>query len=275
MGGAAAHAQVSRACLAPCLLEAYRDTGLAPRGRKSDYDHRMSGSGAKPPIELHAHAVASAQIHATARVIANFAWQHLRAATMFRDQLVSIEASNARTVFGSFFEDIRSYGSACIMSAAASIEALINELFINPEGPLRKKFEDFETEFWGANGIERKRSLEKYQVALDMLGKPRIDEQTSSFRNAWALFELRNALVHYKPTWDPIRQRNVELIEILSGQFEPSKFPDSGADFVTMRAMSGDCMNWVITTVINFLRDFDSRSRLDDNKMSGFWRFET
>ena len=234
----------------------------------------MSDSEGKPPIELAAEAVVSVQVHATARVIANFAWQHLRAASTFRDQLVSIEMANAQSAFGAFFEDIRSYGSACIMSTAASLEALVNEFFINPEGPLRKQLKDFESEFWGRGGIEWKPPLEKYQIALDMLGQARMDEHSHSFRNAWALFELRNALVHYKPTWDPDRQRKVELVEVLSGQYNLSKFPDSEADFVTTRTMSGAGMNWVIATAIVFLRDFDSRLHLDDHKMSAFWRFE-
>ncbi len=72
------------------------------------------------------------------RVIANFALQHLTAATIFRDQLVKLEADNAGQPFGNFFVEIRSDGSACIMSAAASLEALINELFIAHNSPLRK-----------------------------------------------------------------------------------------------------------------------------------------
>lgn len=234
----------------------------------------MSDSQSKQAVELAAEVIVSAQVHATARVVASFALQHLKAASTFRNQLQSIEAANDHNAFGAFFEDIRSYGSACIMSTAASLEALVNEFFINPEGQLRKQLADFEVAFWGRNGIERKSPLEKYQLALDMLGQARMDEHGASFRNAWALFELRNALVHYKPTWDPDRQRMVELVEVLKGKYDLSKFPDSEADFVTMRTMSSACMNWVVASAIAFLREFDSRAHLDDHKMSAFWRFE-
>lgn len=215
------------------------------------------------------------KVEATGRVIANFAWQHLKAASTFRDQVAAIESQNEKQPFGSFFEDLRSYGSACIMSAAASLEALVNEFFITPEGPLRKKLGDFESEFWGRGGIEWKPPLEKYQIALDMLGQARLDEHTLPFRDAWALIELRNALVHYKPTWDPDRQRKVELIEVLSGKYVLSPFPDSGADFVTMRSMSAGCMSWVISTVVSFMREFHARSNLDEHKMLPFWKFDT
>lgn len=215
------------------------------------------------------------KMEATGRVIATFAWQHLKAASTFRDQVATIEFQNEGQQFGPFFEDIRSYASACIMSASASLEALINEFFIAPEGQLRKMLEDFETAFWGRGGIERKPPLEKYQMALDMLGCVKFDEHAAPFRDAWALIELRNALVHYKPTWDPDRQRKVELVEILSGKYSLSPFPDNEADFVTMQSMSAGCTRWVISTVVSFMREFHDRSNLDERKMLAFYMFAT
>lgn len=216
----------------------------------------------------------NARVEATARVIANFAWQHMKAAATFRDRVEAIEASNIAQPFGSFFEDVRSYGSGCIMSAAASLEALINEFFITPDGPLRKKLPDFETQFWGRGGIEWKPPLEKYQIALEMLGQPRLDEHERPFRDAWALIELRNALVHYKPTWDPDRQRKIEMVEVLAGKYDLSPFPDAGADFVAMRSMSAGCTRWVVATALRFIREFHTRAGLDEHKMSAFWRLD-
>jgi hypothetical protein len=209
-------------------------------------------------------------VQMVARVIAAFAFQHLKAAVTFRDHVASIEQSHAGQPFGPFFEDIRSYGSACIMSAAASLEALINELFIDPYGPLRKQLEDFETDFWGPRGIERKRPLEKYQIALRMLGYPKLEQDAQPYRDAWALIELRNALVHFKPTWDPERQRNVDLTDVLRNKYELSPFPDTGADFVTMRSMSAGCMSWVTQTVFAFVQEFHGRARFAEKKIGQF-----
>jgi hypothetical protein len=161
------------------------------------------------------------------------------------------------------------------MSAVASLEALINELFIAHNSRLRAQLSDFESEFWGLKGIERKSILNKYQKALEMLRQPLLDERASVYRDAWALIELRNALVHYKPTWDPERQRQVELVEVLDGKFAPSPFPDSGANFVSMRCMSASCANWVIRTVVTLINEFDSRSNLDERKMAAFKKFGT
>jgi hypothetical protein len=211
---------------------------------------------------------------ATGRVVANFAWQHLKAAATFRDRVVEIEAENANREFGLFFVDIRSYGSACILSAVASLEALINEFYITPEGPLRQQMHDFESEFWGDKGIEGKSIVKKYQLALDKLNVPRLDECTAPYRDAWALIELRNALVHYKPTWDPARNGKAKLVDLLAGKYALSRFPDAGADFVTMRSMSAGSMCWTISTVVSFMKEFHERAQLDEQKMSAFWMFD-
>lgn len=226
----------------------------------------------------HAHiAVASPlglSVQAFGRVIASFAWQHMKAAITFRDQVASLEAANFGKEFGPFFEDIRSYGSGCIMSAAASLEAHINECYIDPNGPLRKQLTNFELQFWGRRGIEWKPPLEKYQIALEMLGQSKLDEQAQLFKDAWALVELRNALVHYKPTWDPDRKRTVDIIEVLSGKYELSPFPDTGADFVTMRNMSAASTRWVVFTAMRFMKEFHHRTAHYESKFACFSRLD-
>jgi len=213
------------------------------------------------------------QFQGTATVIANFAWQHLKAATIFRDHLIKLEAEYADQPFRSFFEEIRSYGSACIMSSAASLEALINELFIAHNTPLRAKVGNFESDFWGRWGIERKKILEKYQTALKMLDAPQLDQHSAPYRDAWALIELRNALVHYKPTWDPERNRSVELAEVLKDKFALSPFPGATTDFVSERCMSAGCAKWAVASCVALINEFDARTNLDKKKMAAFKKF--
>jgi hypothetical protein len=209
------------------------------------------------------------------RQIANFAWQHLKAATTFRNHAVNIEQSAIGQDLDSHFENIRSYTSAAVLSSVASLEALINELFIAPNCQLRPKISDFELEFWGQKGIERKTILEKYDLALSMIGKAKLDHNSSSYMNAWTLIELRNALVHYKPTWDPDRKTKVNLVQCLKGKYTLSTFVDKRADFLTMQSMSAGCASWAVDTVFAFLREFDTCSNLDPDKMVGFWQLET
>ena len=204
----------------------------------------------------------------------NFAWQHLKAATIFRDKVVELEQEHEGEPFGSFYEEIRSYCSACIMSSAAGLEALINELFIVPRLRFRPMLPEFEKQFWSAGGIERKPILWKYRRAIAMLQASPLDELQSPFRDVWALIELRNALVHYKPTRDPARKQKVELVQVLDGRYATSPFLEATADFVSMKSMSAGCATWAVANTLNFIRQFDERTSLDPSKMAGFLKLK-
>jgi hypothetical protein len=191
----------------------------------------------------------------------------MRAAALFRDQVRDLEAKHMGEPLGGYFELVRSCGSACFMSATASIEALINELFISPEVGLRSRIADFEQDYWGRKGIESLSPLTKYQRALRLLGLPEMDEQTKPFLEADALIGLRNALVHYKPTWDPARPRKVDLVTALRGLYTTSPFVDPGSDFITMQSMSADSCRWAVSSACAFIREFQQRSGLDKHKL--------
>lgn len=212
---------------------------------------------------------------ADASVVANFAWQHLKAATTFRDQVKVLERLHCGQSLGDFFEDIRSYSSATIMSATAALEALINEHFIATNYHLRPMLTNFEADFWGRNGIERTPILQKYKLALEMLKAQPLDENSATYMNADALIGLRNTLVHYKPNWDPDRQSKIKLVRCLAGQYSLSPFVNANADFVTMQSMSGDCAVWAVDSVLIFLRQIDLHAKLDPHKMEAFWKLES
>jgi hypothetical protein len=213
-----------------------------------------------------------AEIEGTARVIANFAVQHLQAAKLFRDQVIRLEAEHTADPDGDVFNEIRSYGGACLMSCAAGLEALINEFFIAHYSPLRAKLGDFERQFWGKTGIENQTFLRKYQTALRLLGAKTFDQQGRPFRDVWALHELRNALVHYKPTWDPEQHRATNLQDELGSRFALSPFADASSHFVAVKCMSAGCARWAFQATLDFIADFDSRTHIDDNKMAGVHR---
>jgi hypothetical protein len=211
----------------------------------------------------------------SATVISNFAWQHLKSATLFRDQVLRLEMEHVGESIGEFWVEIRSYASSCIMATAASLEALINELFIARNCALRPLLPDFETEFWGKKGLEKKPILIKYQRALSLLGVPLLDTTLQLYQDADALIELRNALVHYKPTWDPDRLRKMELVDALEGRFQCSPFVPENADFLTSRCMGHGCAAWAIDTAFSFLHEFSSRVSIDPHKMVSFWALES
>jgi len=228
-------------------------------------------------------ATTGAEIHAvlpavkgtgTGRVIAHFAWQHLKSATIFRDKLKELEATYAGQPHGDHFPEIRAYASASIMAATASLECLINEAFISWTGKLRRSFDDFERDFWSNKGIEKKRTLVKYQIALRKLGHRELDATCRAYSDVFGLIELRNKLIHHKPSWDGDRQRDIDLLEMIGGRFDFSPFAPQGSDFVTSACMSASCASWGIASVLAFLRLFDEASQHEAEIIDAFWSLE-
>lgn len=103
-----------------------------------------------------------------------------------------------------------------------------------------------------------------------MLNMPRLDEASTPYLEAWSLIELRNFLVHYKPTLDPAGERQIRLEEVLDGQFHLSPFLEEGADFVSMKCMSSGCAKWAVKAVVMFVSEFDSRAHIEAHKMRAF-----
>ena len=151
---------------------------------------------------------------------------------------------------------------------------LINELFIAHGGKLRNCLPDFDVSFWGARGIERRPPLDKFENALQLLQLPSLQRTISPYRDAWGVIELRNALVHFKPSWDPVSRRRVELEQVLAGRYGLSPFGDPKSDFVTIRSMSAGCATWAVDSTLSFLREFDRHANIDKDKMAGVWALE-
>jgi hypothetical protein len=213
----------------------------------------------------------------TCRVIANFAWQHMKSATLFRNQVIRLETEHKSEPVGPFFEELRSYASACVMATGASLEALINECFMAHTSPLRTTLANFEDDFWGKlncagtkrhGGIEGYRILDKFQHALALMNASTFDEQTSPYRETAVLVEFRNALTHHKPTWDAQRQRVTDLVRELTGRFSLSPFMSTGNDFISERCMSAGCAQWCVSTAIAFISEFEARTHLEPDKFA-------
>lgn len=223
-------------------------------------------------------------VAAQGRVISNFALTHFSAAKHFSSKTHEIEIANAGQPFGNFWQEVSIYCSSSILTAAASLEALINELFLTP-GPLQGAVEDFDTFFWGGEasvrrclpfkrtkrirGLEMRPALEKYREAAKLLGASPLSKCDDPYRAADALVGFRNYLIHFKPLWDESR-RDEELEQFLNGRFQLSPFVDEGAEFLAKKCMSGGCSAWAVQTVVNFVAYFREKSGMTSKKFGSF-----
>lgn len=211
-------------------------------------------------------------LSATGTVTFNFAWQHFKAATMFRDHVTRLEKENSGREIGPFFEEIRAYASACVVSAAASMEANVNELFLNTR--LRSLIPDFELTFWGSTGdtgkvvkgIERSSTMKKYQKVLDYSKAPLLDARDNRLVAAEALIGFRHMLIHFKPT--PY-QPDVETLaaSLRSQGFALSPFLPEGNDFLSEKCMSAGCARWCVQTAVQFMTEIEARAKLNFQKI--------
>jgi hypothetical protein len=224
------------------------------------------------------------KLYGTGRVISNFAYAHFAAAQRLSTHVSEVEAANAGLPFGPFFEDIRTYCAASIICAAASLEALINEIYLCP-GDLKDRITDFDTFFWGGRtkqrqlffwnrtkvirGLEREPALKKYKKAARILGKAGFSDADPEYCDAEVLLALRHYLIHFKPVWDAGR-RNTNLEAALAGKFSTSPFVDRGADFISMKCMSAGCADWSVTTTANFVKYFGSHTEVFPEKLAQF-----
>lgn len=206
------------------------------------------------------------------QVISNFALTHFAAAKCFASKVREIENAHVGQSLGNFGQEISIYCVSCIIVAVASLEALINELFIAP-GPLRESEPNFDKYFWGGEGergLGRESILAKYKEAMSILHKPALSKDEDFYKNTEALIWFRNYLIHFKPLWDDER-RNDRLEDQLDGKFDLSPFfSDDGAGFLATKCMSAGCAEWAVRTVAEFVQEFGKRSSLDPKKLSMF-----
>jgi hypothetical protein len=218
------------------------------------------------------------------RFISNFALTHFMAAKLFAAKTREIEVANLDQPLGQFWQEISIYCASTLTTAAASLEALINELFI-AQGDLQSRVDNFDTFFWGGEetvrkfcifkknrqvrGLEMKPALEKYKKAVKLLERPPLSRSDAQFMAADALIGFRNYLIHFKPLWDESR-RDDELEQRLNGLFDLSPFVDENASFLAQQCMSAGCSDWAVQTVVDFVDYFQDKSGLDLEKLNAF-----
>jgi hypothetical protein len=195
---------------------------------------------------------------------AYFSTYHLWAAEHFRDLAKSRETAlqGQRT----FDMSHRAYATNAVLSSVAYLEAVINELFQDAADghgsylqPLPKETHDSLAELW--NDIEKgMRSivsiLSKFQLALFCARKPKFEEGQRPYQDVKLLIDLRNALVHYKPTTLGGDTRH-RLEAGLQTKFpENSLMRGMGNPYLPDKCLGHGCADWAVRSVRTFADEF-------------------
>jgi hypothetical protein len=192
---------------------------------------------------------------ATVKTRTNYAVPHLLSAATFSRRLGEIETRHSGQDFGPFWDEILAHATATVFLAVAGLESYANELFI-----------DMNQNFPGVRQ-ELKSTLDKFDLALLLRQASTRVAGVESFQSVDALVRLRNALMHFKPEWEPAKHK--QLSSELRSFFKPSEFLASDPGVFPRAWASHDCTIWAVNSVLSFIEHFEDCAGLP-HKMAEF-----
>ena len=143
--------------------------------------------------------------------------------------------------------------TAAVMSAAAYLEDLISELYVNmrnlPRPKLVKKLR-------ASSKPEVSKVLNKYQLALSVSDGDPFDQSASPYFDADSLFRLREGLLNYL-NFRPVGRRG--LHNRLDGKFPLNPYAPPDARWFPDRCLGAGCARWAVSTAEVFGDDFRRR----------------
>lgn len=195
----------------------------------------------------------------TARIKTSLSTLHIQSAAYFSRASSKCEKRKKNTE--NLRSEHRSYVTGSITLSIASIEATINEIFLeavhnnkNFFSHLRPNVPDLLCELWGH--AERFSILEKYQLILAVSEKEKFDKGIAPFQEVDSAIRLRNSLIHYKPEWDDEQKEHKKLESRLQSKFQLSPFTQPSQAFFPHKCLSHGCAEWVVNSCINFIEEF-------------------
>jgi hypothetical protein len=161
----------------------------------------------------------------------------------------------------------RSYVSGAVLSAAAFLEASVNELYLELHAlkagertRLPRRVLAVLGRFW--SDIERAPVLHRYQVVLMVADAERFDERRAPFQDADSLMKLRDALVHFRPERPESRRRLRTLEQRLRNRFDPNPLAAADGGWFPDLCLSAACAEWAVQSADGFTEDFCKRMAL-------------
>lgn len=197
--------------------------------------------------------------------------QLVQSAAYFAREAGKREANNTPPSRPDYLEH-QSYVIGAIWMATGFLEAHINELFSDAAecymehlNPLDKDVIDLLGRMWrrGIPKTARYRILEKYEVFLDLANRKGLDRRVAPYKDAQAMIDLRNTLMHYQPAWmpdgstAPPQPTDVHRLETqLKGKFKKNPLAGVGSPFYPDKVLGYGCARWCVESSIRFVDEF-------------------
>jgi hypothetical protein len=187
---------------------------------------------------------------------------HIRSAILLAEQAAIIENSNKAEI-NPFLHAYDSFVISAVISSACYLECTINEWLQDYPARRTKGKSALIRNLWN-RGIPRTARypiLEKYQIALTILGRETFPEGKAPFQDAAIVIELRNLLVHHEMTWQSVGLLTNETIEHkiakkLRYKFRLNPGSPESSPFWPYRCLSAGCALWAVDSAIELVDDF-------------------
>ena len=200
-----------------------------------------------------------------------FSNQHLLSTAIFLVQIKELEKSLKTQYDDDTLITHRALCTSAILSATAFLEASINELFMDSQDNRTGIIRDLPDEkvtilsrMWGL-GVPKTASyslIDKYQIALSLLNKDKIDLSCDPAQSVSLLIKLRNSLTHYEPEWVPTKAsdsysaQQQRMERLLKGRFQLNEFTGIDNPFFPDKCLSYGLVAWAIKNVLDFIDTF-------------------
>ena len=191
-------------------------------------------------------------VSVSAGKLVSLSHRHLSTAARFSRAVGKLEQEYGAV--GDSWEDIFSFSTGCVLTAAASLEAYANELFFERDTVFPGYTSDLLNKLWET--YERKTPQKKFDFALLLRKSPTLDWGKPPCQDVKALIDLRDALMHYKPEWDNEADRHQKISDLLRYKFDPSPFPNDDPLIFPLRWASHSCTKWAVKSAVEFTNEF-------------------
>jgi len=148
------------------------------------------------------------------------------------------------------------------MSCVASLEAYINEVFIDRGEHFESHDIKLMDDLWGV--LETKSVLDKFQFALLLKNKEKLDPSSRVVDHIRVVIKLRNSLVHFKPEWVHMQKEHNKIGKALNGKFEMSPFLSPAEPIFPLRCMSHSMTRWAVRSSYDFIELFSNASKIEN-----------
>lgn len=173
---------------------------------------------------------------------------------------------------------LRTYVSSAVLLSAGTIEAAVNEFFVdaversNWLQELSERTLRHLAALW-EEWLREKQvgTLEKVQIALTATGNERFDKGKAPYQDVDNLFVLRNSLVHFVPEWLSGQDKHEKIEKRLRGyRFRPNPFAVGDEPFFPEQCLGADCARWAVRTAHRFVLAFYERMSIE--RMAEVWQ---